>query len=218
VQWRVALRWYVLYGFRTQELIAFESDHRPLLWSDLYPAGLSPAQGGQVVCEHGWLKYVPQKQEGKKPDPLVLPLHPEAVSWVDRLRLPLLGAVSCDRPVFAWPRSSSQFYAAWGAIAARAAEILGKPAVAEYAIKHLRKTCATWHETLAPGIAEHITGHGDRSVIQRHYVNHERMLVDHFSKFVFPQQGGLSDANADTEGRGGSVSGGSDRDPGDTGD
>lgn len=200
VEWRAALVLFFNYGFRTQELIRFESDMRTLTWGNVTFDAATPAEGGQATCEHGWLWYVPQKQEWQKDEPLVLPLNAVARAHLESVRP---RNPDPRRPVFDWPLCHVHLYSQWRRLLA-IADLRPKPNLKtgeqeEYHFKHLRKSCVTWHNYYCPGIAPYITGHAeDRDeaaagkaasrVSATHYDNPEQVLVRVLNEFPQPEQ------------------------------
>jgi integrase len=185
--WRAAIVMWWCYGFRTQELIAYEHDHEPLTWSQISYELTSPIS--EVQSEQGWLWYVPQKQEALKPEPLVLPLCQAARRALQSIRPRQFDATL---PVFPFPLWKKEFYGTWAAIV-RAANVRPRWIGGEqvYQIKHLRKSCATYHNLHNRGIAPFILGHASRdneavAMTDGHYDNVELALVRHFASVPVP--------------------------------
>lgn len=182
--WRAAIVLWVLYGMRTQDLVSYEEDKRGLTWGCVRYDPQTPATAGRARFASGWLRYVPQKTERKKPEPIILPLHPVARRWLDQIRTPTAGESDA---VFPWPRHQTAFYAAWRAIVRRAREESGVKTFDVLMPRHFRKTCSTWHKEIATlngrqdEIADHVTGHAKRTISEKHYSAHENLLVEHFS-------------------------------------
>jgi hypothetical protein len=182
--WRVCFVLFFNYGFRTQELVAWEPDHRPLRVGNFFFEPPTPHPDGHAENQWGWLAYTPQKQQRFKPRPLVLPLNEVAhahVQLVLRSR-----RLTADEPLLPIPKCGRSFYAAWSQIV-RAARIKPKPALdgtpRAFALRHFRKTATTWLNVHRPGIAPHILGHaaredGGSDVSERHYDNHELRILD----------------------------------------
>jgi len=165
--WRAAIVLWCNYGLRTQELVRYHGRMTSLLWSDIHWQPETPHPDGQAVNEWGWLTYTPEKQSGIKSEPLVLPLNETTHRWPKAIRPSRDGRDE----VFPWPLVSKLFYATWKQICSAAGIAPKKDfdgSQAEYQIKHLRKTCTTWHNDNVPGIAQYITGHAaDRSPDQQ---------------------------------------------------
>ena len=185
-QWRAAVVLFFCFGFRTQEVVRYQSWRRSLSWENFHWQSASPGLS-DAVNDHGWLCYVPEKQEGVKPEPLVLAL-PELVA----LHLRALWS-NQGRPesgiVFDWPWNERSFRSTWRAIC-RAGGVKPKlgSGVPRYTIKHFRKTATTYHNLAEPGIAPYIVGHADReSVSDRHYNNPELATTRALQKFPLPK-------------------------------
>ena len=176
---RAAIVMWFTYGMRTQELISYSRTMNALTWEQICEDPDTPAEEGQATNEHGWFYYLPEKQKRLKPDPLVLPLSAVAMAHLQSIRPP--DPLPVTR-VFPFPYASDGFYAAWRRITSAAGVApkrnLRTGEQAEYLPKHLRKTCETWHDTHKPGIGPVVTGHAERSVSGRHYVNREWQLVE----------------------------------------
>ncbi len=186
VQWRAAVSLFYCFGFRTQEILCYQSWKRSLSWENIRSQSESPGLS-DATSQHGWLCYVPEKQEAAKPDPLVLAL-PELVALHLRSLWPG-GAKPETGSVFDWPLNERSLRAAWKAIC-RTGGV--KPrfgcGVSQFAIKHFRKTATTYHNLSEPGIAPYIIGHADReSVSDLHYNNTELATTRALQKFPFPK-------------------------------
>lgn len=203
IEWKTALVLFFNFGFRTQELIRYESAMRTLTWGQISFEAETPAPDGHARCDHGWLWYVPEKQEWQKDETLVLPLNAVIRAHLDAMRPP--GPIDPQRPVFDWPLNHVAFYQQWRALLA-IAELKPKPNLKtgeqeSYHPKHLRKTCTTWHNAVCPGISIYITGHADdrdedaaERALQRtsrvslaHYDNGENLLVQHMREYPQPE-------------------------------
>lgn len=160
--WEAAVVGWCVYGFRTQEQIRVERRMRTLEWTDIRSAIETPHPDGKAKNPHGWLVYTPQKQERRKPEPLVLPVVEAYRRHLEAIRPP-----NPKGPVFPFPLNGETFYDTWDKILA-AAGIQPKPGLdnsqPEYQIKHLRKTATRWINdhgaTIGmPGIGDQVTGH-----------------------------------------------------------
>lgn len=181
--WRTFFLFECVYGLRTQELFAYESDHEPLRWSNLLFAGPCPDNDGQDVCASGWLRYVPQKQRAKKRAPVILPLAADARRHLEAMR----GTAEDKEPVFAWPRAWKSFSTQWDAIRTAAAEAVKSPRLKTLQIKQLRKTAHSWHkEHGGREIADMVTGHAPRGVSAAHYDVPYGTLISHFAGMGWP--------------------------------
>lgn len=187
VQWRAAVSLFFCFGFRTQEVLCYQSWKRSLSWENIHWQSESPGLSNAVNV-HGWLSYVPEKQEGAKPEPLVLAL-PEIVS----LHLRSLWSTSAtprSGTIFNWPFNERSLRSAWKGIclASGARPKFGSGATS-YAIKHFRKTATTMHNLNKRGIAPYIIGHADRqSVSDMHYNNPELETTLALKSFPFPPE------------------------------
>jgi len=178
--WRALIVLLFNYGARTQEFVAYRRTELPALtWRQVSWDEESPADAGQCRCRFGWMWYTPAKQKRAKPDPLVLPLNEVAAGHLRSLATPL-GARE-ELPVFDWPWSPKELYGQWQAIVdaagVRPKKSLDGSEDDEYSLKHLRKTCATWHQQHSPGVAPLILGHAKRSVSDEHYVAAEGQIL-----------------------------------------
>lgn len=182
-QWRAAIVMFSCYGFRTQELIRYCSWKRSLSWANVLSQSVSPGLS-EAVNDDGWLCYVPEKQEGAKPEQLVL-----AIPDVVRLHLRRLGrsGTTDDGVIFDWPLSRRSQDIAFRGICLRAGV---RPPVAtgcsRFLIKHFRKTATTRHNLQTPGIAPHVLGHAPRNVSERHYNNPEQAVANHLAQWQYP--------------------------------
>ena len=186
--WRASIVLYFNFGFRTQELISYDSEFVGLRWGDVYFQSDSPGLS-DGVNDHGWLVYTPRKQEAEKPEPLVLALSPIVAMHLRSIRP--AEAAAAD-PVFPWPKSAKQMREQLKAILRRAGvRPKGASGVRRYYLYHFRKTCVTLHNLHRPGIAPFITGHADRdggkgvSIQGRHYDNAELAAAE--ALLAFPQ-------------------------------
>lgn len=181
--WRCWLVLMWTYGFRTQELYAFEPDHAGLTWASLSLQAETPNPHGTATNAEGWLSYTPQKQKWAKPEPLFLPLTESARWAVDRLP-------KSDDPaaaVFPWPSCNRSFYGTWRVIQERAG-VTNKQG-GRYCVKHLRKTASTYLDTHYRGLGAAVLGHaerGDSHVNSRHYTATERMFVQQMRTYPVP--------------------------------
>lgn len=179
--WEALVVGFCVYGFRTQEQVAYEKGSTPLQWADIRLAEETPHPDGKAVNRHGWLVYTPQKQKRRKPEPLVLPIIGSYRHHLDAIRPP-----EATGPVFPFPLHSVEFYRQWAAIRAEA-EIAPKPGLdgsqPDYDIRHLRKTATRWINDHGasigmPGIGDQITGHADDRSPDREVQS--RVTRDHY--------------------------------------
>lgn len=179
--WKVAIVLYWTYGFRTQELVQLEEGYRALRWSNLYAPGITPNPEGKCECEHGWIGYVPQKQERVKNDLLCVPLNQYTKAAID-LVAPETRDPACK--VLDVSMSAISFRKQWDTICneAKVFPRLGS-GVKKFTIKHLRKAATTNANNHMPGTGEHIVGHssdrsGQSSVSMNHYDIPEQRVLD----------------------------------------
>lgn len=195
--WRTLVVMFLLYGFRTQELVSFGPRHKALTWGQISWDVETPNPEGQAMCDHGWFCYTPQKQLGEKPQPLYLPLTDVAAAHLRAIRprdvAPLM-------PVFSFPRCNKKFYPQWNALV-QLAKLKPKGAAdAKYLPKHLRKSCATMLNNHRLGLGELVMGHADRElqgpitlgggsdVHAIHYNNPEQAIVDGLTSLSLPEE------------------------------
>lgn len=194
--WETMVVGFCVYGFRTQEQAKYESNKQELRWSDLHDQEETPHQDGKARCRLGWLVYTPQKQIGKKPEPLVLPMVDAYLRHLNAIRS---FGVNLEGSVFPFPLSNERFYATWKAIVA-AAGVKPKRGLdglqPEYQIRHLRKTATRWLNDHRPGIAEYIVGHADdrspdkslqgSQISRKHYDFAEDRVLEALSTLPLP--------------------------------
>jgi hypothetical protein len=190
--WRAALILFRTYGFRTQELIAYDSKHS-LKWNNICrDSAETPNPDGTAVNSLGWLWYVPIKQAWAKPDPLYLPLTRHSAAAIAKL---VVG--NSDDPLFRIPRSSRSFYNTWecwlNLADVKPKAIPGAKEQRKFEPKHLRKTCATYLDRHHKGLADAVCGWGDRTseterseVSSTHYIADELTIVDKLNSAPMP--------------------------------
>jgi integrase len=195
--WRCALTLLWLYGFRTQELLAFQTGKSKLDWSCIHLQAETPNPAGQAQNALGWLTYVPQKQKWAKPEPLYLPLTVHSRAAVDWLataaRAQCEGQLPPTRPLFPWSKAHKALYGQWEAIQRRAK--IQTKAGTPYELKHLRKSAATYLEAHWPGLGEAVVGWADRGnqtsqpsqVMKVHYQVDEIVMVDRLATYPVPE-------------------------------
>lgn len=178
-QWRSLIAFRCCYGPRVHECFALRPAHRPLLWSNLVRPGRTPLAMGQCSWDQGWLSYVPQKQERKKPGPVVLPLLPSIRRWLNELQP---RALDPEYPIWTWPRSAELYQQTWAEIRTEAARLSAEPFFERLQFEQLRESAGTLHYQLSRSekIAEAVLGHCPRDVSGTHYVSLEKTLCEHF--------------------------------------
>lgn len=186
--WRAAVVLFSCFGFRTQELLRYQSWKRSLTWENFQWQSVSPGLSN-ATTEYGWLCYVPEKQEGFKPEPLVLAM-PEIVRLHLRSLLPS-GVPECQksRPIFDWPLNRRYLNATWKAVCRAGGVTVQQSGTTRFELKHFRKTATTWHNLQSPGIAKWIVGHSERtsSVSDLHYNNPEIATTRALNAWQYPK-------------------------------
>jgi integrase len=189
--WRCAMVLFYNYGFRTQELVAFDRARTPLLVRQLFWEPVTPHPAGTAVNSYGWLSYVPQKQSRSKPDPLVLPINRVVYAHIQKVIT--AREAKRDEPLLPVPRCNRSFYAAWGRILV-AAKVRPKASLDgtenDFLPKHFRKTCTTYLNLHRKGIAPYIVGHAAREsgsqVSDTFYDNTELAVLEALSTLPQP--------------------------------
>ncbi len=175
--WRCAMVMYRTYGFRTQELLAYEPEKKPLTWWNISLNAESPNPASDIKNEFGWLFYVPPKTQRKKPTPIYLPLTRYARAAIDIMR----GCNNVDvfHVLFPMPRSQERFFAEWN----RWFDIAGvTPKVPGSRFKPycMRKTCATHLSQHYRGLATAVCRWGsdgnEAKVALDHYISDDLLL------------------------------------------
>jgi hypothetical protein len=175
--WRCALVLYRTYGFRTQELLAYEAGKKSLTWWNIALGVESPNPASDLQNEHGWLFYVPPKTQRKKPTPIYLPLTCFTRAAIDILKTGK--DVDVFHALFPMPRSQERFMAEWN----RWFDVAGvKPKVpgARFKPYCLRKTCATHLSQHYRGLATAVCRWGsdgnEAKVATDHYISDDLLL------------------------------------------
>lgn len=175
--WQCAMVLYRSYGFRTQELIAYDPSASPLTWANISLDPRSPNLESDAINELGWLFYVPPKTRKKKPTPIYLPLTKyahRALQVLQRCRK------NDTQPIFNCSRNPERFYGEWY----RWMEVSGVRPRGEdtkFTPYCLRKTCATFLNQHKAGLATSVCRWGTSSeakVAADHYVSDELVLQE----------------------------------------
>lgn len=175
--WKCAIVMYRTYGFRTQELLAFEKNKNPITWDSISFLKETPNPDSDSVNELGWLSYVPPKTAKKKPSPIYLPLTQythHAMRLMEKARL------SEDQPIFNNPRNAERFYKEWR-YWLELANVAPKNSDARFTPYSMRKTCATYMNRHMPGLATAICRWGNSAeakVAADHYVSDDLILFE----------------------------------------
>lgn len=186
--WRCALVLYWVYGFRTQELIAFQIGKTALHWSAISFEAETPNPEGTARNALGWLTYTPQKQSWAKPQPLYLPLIPATRAAIDRLRTAAAYRGNLDGPLFPLGTAHKSLYREWKAWQTRAK--VATKAGGPFLLKSLRKSAATYLEKHRKGLGAAVCGWADREISQvmaTHYAVSELELVEQLATYPVPE-------------------------------
>ena len=189
--WRAMLVLWFHYGFDTQVLVSYEAHKPALTWRNVTFDSAYPLDDCKVENEHGWIWYVRPKTKRKKPQPLVLPL-----TAISAAHLRSIMPVNPDptRPIFHFPRSRPSLDSQWQRLCAEAGAQpkpdLQTGAARHYTFKHLRKTCATYHDANVPGLSPLVLGHAKRELSEitfLHYTHPAIALVEAFASLPQPE-------------------------------
>ncbi len=191
VYWRCLLALYFNYGFDTQMLTAYAADKQPLCWRHIRWAPEYPGDDSNATNDHGWLWYVRTKTAGAKPEPLVMPLNACVAAHLKSIAPP--NGCDPDARLFDFPRCRKSLDVQWSALC-HVANVRPKPDLhtgqeRKYLLKHLRKTCSTYHETNMPGVSPLILGHAKRALSEityRHYAHPAMALVEALNSLTQP--------------------------------
>lgn len=170
--WRCAIVLYRTYGFRTQELLAYETNKWSLSWENISFGVESPSPASHETCEFGWLSYVPPKTRKKKATPIIIPLTMYARRALDKIGPQKSGTI------FRLPKSQEGFLGQWDSWL-ESSGVKHKTADAKYRPSCLRKTCATYMNLHLPGLASAVCRWGASSeakVAANHYVSNDQIL------------------------------------------
>lgn len=184
--WRCCLVLWVMYGFRTQDLIALEEESTPITWANYTDSPESPNPVGYGRNPYGWLSFTPSKDRRGKINhrPLYLPLNLHARCALERLKPE---DWTPEMPICNWTLSSTSFYDTWREwteIARVKSKTGGK-----INANHLRKTCVTRVEEHCHGVSGYIVGHasdGKSKVTDAHYNNAEKRVLECVSTIKLP--------------------------------
>lgn len=173
--WRCALILYRTYGFRSQELVAYETGKKPITWSNISFDHESPDLDSREMCLTGWLHYIPPKTAKSKPSPICIPLTQYTRGAVNVL---LRAKKSDHDPIMNNPRNQERFFETWNAWM-KHADVQPKNQEKCFQPRHLRKTCATYMNQFKPGLASAICLWGtisEATVAQDHYISNDLLL------------------------------------------
>lgn len=188
--WRVWLSLMVTYGWRpsTATMLLWEGEGRYRPREGVYFGKTAPhdelRQAG-VEFPHGSIVVIPSKESGSKPDPLVLPQ-----SKVVRQNLWAASRQLKDDTGQVLPvgdeRGSYALREHQYRNAFRAIQKAG--GCGDWTPKHLRKTFETRYGTqFTPEDARFVSGHADRSISGRHYLDMTVRIIDQIDRFELSQ-------------------------------
>lgn len=173
--WRCAIVMYRTYGFRPQELLAYDKNKQSLTWANITFATESPNPSSEQTNEFGWLSYVPPKTRKKKPHLHYLPLTKHARAALDKIAAT---RTKPDAPLFPMPSSQQGFLKQWYEWF-EATGVKPKVEGARYKPYSLRKTCATHLAQHRAGLATAVCrwgSSGDAKVANDHYIQDDLLL------------------------------------------
>lgn len=180
--WKAAIVLLVNYGFRTQDVIAYEPKKRPIPCRNVSFSAKTTNPEGSAANEHGWLKVRIQKTQRT----VFLPMNRVVAA---HLR-PIMNQRSPESRLFDWPQCSRGLYKQWRSI-------LKKAGVQErisadtnlpipWEIEHFRKTCNSLHDLNRPGSGKLVLGHSGGDVNTTHYLQTEQIFVEVMNSFPQP--------------------------------
>lgn len=177
--WQCALILYRTYGFRVQELLAYERGKKPLTWANIWLEAETPNPMSEEVNELGWLYYTPPKTARFKSEPIYLPLTRYTRAAIDRLSQ--VEHTETDQ-LFKMPRAQQSFFKAWYQLLTLAG-VRPKIAGGKFRPYHLRKTCATHLSRHKNGLATAVCRWGasreesrEAEVAMDHYIVDDMLL------------------------------------------
>ena len=174
--WRCAIVLYRTYGFRPQELLAYDSRKKAICWGNITFATESPNPSSEEKNQYGWLSYTPPKTKRKKPHPLYLPLTKHARAALNTI---IATRISQDSPLFPMPHSQTGFLNQWYAWF-EDADVNPKMDGARFKPYCMRKTCATHLSRHKDGLASAVCRWGssnEAKVAQDHYIQKDGLLA-----------------------------------------
>ncbi|MFO0943560.1 MAG: hypothetical protein U0930_22725 [Pirellulales bacterium] len=185
--WRCVLILLRTYGMRVQDLVSYSKSKEPVKWRDITLTARTPNPDGRLSWELGWLHYTASKT-GRE---YYLPLTRHTRNAIDRLRACAIAATGSedlihDRPILPCPTGHG-LTNHWKAL--QAAARVSKPNGEHYDLEDFRKTCATYLSEHREDLPYHVCGwslEGGSRVAHRHYINGERILVEHLPTAPMP--------------------------------
>lgn len=179
VFWQAAIVLYRSYGFRVQELLAYEREKTPLTWKAITFDAETPNPESEETNDLGWLSYTPPKTRRFKSDPIYLPL-----TRYTRLALDLMseGKTKDEGLIFRMPRAQESFFDEWHALLSRGKV---KAKTGQFNPKHFRKSCATGLSRHKAGLATAVCRWGsskndsaEAKVALDHYIQEDSILME----------------------------------------
>lgn len=162
LKWQAALRLFAWAGLRRNDLFV------NLKLSHWIRETRCPVSEVQVDWPWGWLSFVPQKTEGRKPEPLVIPLSRALSNDLAQINRPSGG----DPPLLGFACGNVQ----WRREFARIQTAAGITSL--YTFKDLRKTAnAHWQQAVGIGTGSMFLGHSARGVNAEHYTESVLLMV-----------------------------------------
>lgn len=185
--WRCVLVFLRTYGMRVQDLVSYTHQKQPIKWKQIALSPRTPNPDGRLSWELGWLHYKASKT-GRE---YYLPLTKHTRIAIDKLRELAIAAVGsedliADRPILPCPTGHG-LTNHWQALQAKAG--VSKPNGEHYDLEDFRKTCATYLSEHREDLPYHVCGwslEGGSRVAHRHYINGERVLVEHLPSAPMP--------------------------------
>lgn len=163
VKWEAALRLFFWAGLRRNDLFV------NLRRSHWIRSATCPVSEVSVKWPHGWLRFVPQKTQRRKPDPLVLPLSREISQLLKQIEHP---EREVDPPLLGFPCANHLWIRGFESI--QTAADIPEP----YTFQDLRKSCNVhWQQLVSPGTGSHFLGHSPRGVNAKNYSEDVLLMV-----------------------------------------
>lgn len=175
--WRAFIVFAIVYGLRIGELTSlpwFESRGAKKLAFGFHPDKECPhtkLRNLGLISDPGWFVYLPTKQKGAKPLPLVLPVRDVVASHLDAIRgdrqfvFDIYSDLKTNEPGN-WRDVKVSVYRQWYALC----EAAGIPADLKATPHDLRRTQETRYDLqLGKGTGGEVNGHAARSVSDTYY-------------------------------------------------
>lgn len=163
IKWEAALRLFAWAGLRRNDLFI------NLRLSHWIRRQTCPVSEVTVKWRYGWISFVPQKTQRKKPEPLVIPLSKALHELLCQIEHP---ANVDDPPLLGFPAANHLWIRGFHEI--QTASDIPEP----YTFKDLRKTCNShWQQLVSPGTGSHFLGHSPRGVNAKNYSEDVLLMV-----------------------------------------